>query len=161
MKNNYSMINNNYLFRKSDGIEYTNFVLGSYKFILVLSNFSDLFKLSHSRRSNISNDEINNHVNLFETNLKGSIFATPDWIYRQYHVSSMNYNYNNILGNTFISTNRLMLPNDTNYRGWPYKYTVYIKPKKDFQNVNLTYKNLYVILADSTAIYETRSKLET
>ncbi|TDV24224.1 subtilase family protein [Mycoplasmopsis mustelae] len=147
------------LLNDSSGFDYTRYITGSDKYLLVLSNYSDLFKLSNSERKEISKEEIDNHVNLFNTNLHGSIFATPEWIYKQYHVSSMNFNYDNVLGNTSASTNRFGLYDDKNYNGLPYEYTVYIKLKDSFKNWDLSSKYAYSILSDVTATNETRYKL--
>ncbi|MGZ9762700.1 S8 family serine peptidase [Mycoplasma sp. 5912] len=146
-------------YSKSKQLTYKNLISGGEKPLAAYSTYSDLWRLSNSERRKLSVSEIHNHSNIFNVGMVGVIYANSWWIYRQYHLSTLKVNYPNLNNDNSDATNRNMFVAGRNYHSWPYEFTLTIKLRNDFENTNLTNKNVYYILNDKYAIYETRSKL--
>ncbi|WP_435128628.1 S8 family serine peptidase [Mycoplasma sp. 6243] len=148
------------LYTNDKGINYKTLISGSDNFLAVYSSYSDLFQIRYREREKLSKETIQKYVNIFDVHIKSEIYATPEWIYKQYHVSTMKSNYKSFSDDYGSATNRIMLSNQY-YKDWPYEATLQIKLRKNFTDIFLQTKYMYYILTDRNAIYESRSKLET
>ncbi|TDV23586.1 subtilase family protein [Mycoplasmopsis mustelae] len=136
-------------YAKNQEMKFTKEVSGDGRFIAIVSSFSDLHKLSKKERETIDKKEIDQHINIINTKLKGDIYATPEWTYRQFHLSSYSgIGKNNDIDDNATSTNRYILPNKWTSQFYPFQYSLTIKLKKDYNWYNLYYDSIYIILED-------------